>query len=599
MALVRTVFLALALFVALPAFAQSRGQFALPDEGGGVRRSCKTSECSGVVTNPFWHGLNDTEANPPAGFTFVTSVAITAVDLRNFCSAPEDYTGTGTRVVTVQSGTLPTGITLTTSTLAGTPTADNGDVTFRCTLDAAGTSDNLFTFTLEGTDTTAPPVPTNLVVDQTVGFEQTSLTITFNEVSDASGILRYPVRYALTEALCNSTNTSDNTLLENSPDGNVTFAGLSAGDTRWIKVRAQDNALNQSAFTQCVSGTTDSGGGGGGSPGTGSIRHDDFEGATYSSTLWNESSNTQDVGDCLIVTSSTGGAYRGSKYLSFTLNSNADDAAGGTYRCELNLKGGNVMFDFGGTYYYGVSFRIPGSVPFDTLTDENYTQWHVDPATAQAAGGGVCHYTIQLDNNIVQWNIHGCDDPTRTITNVTNNGSGLVRITSANHLFPDERVVTVAGVNGATGANGTFTINLISANTFDLLGSTFGGSYTNGGTAVTAASQGTVSGSGVNIISPVARDAWFRVCTKIKPTTAMDGIYKVWINADSESDAPVKNFTGRTIVDQWDALFKTKIGIYKPVWRTNNPPSNIVAMSPRIVHVDDFRIGVSFAEACQ
>ena len=71
---------------------------------------------------------------------------------------------------------------------------------------------------------------------------------------------------------------------------------------------------------------------------------------------------------------------------------------------------------------------------------------------------------------------------TGSITNVVNNGSGLCRVTSASHKLQTNDRVTITGVNGATGVNGTHLVTTIDANTFDLQGSTFGGTYTDGGT---------------------------------------------------------------------------------------------------------------------
>ena len=65
-----------------------------------------------------------------------------------------------------------------------------------------------------------------------------------------------------------------------------------------------------------------------------------------------------------------------------------------------------------------------------------------------------------------------------TITACANNGSGLVRLTSAAHGLATGDQVIVAGVLGATGANGTFTVTVISTTGIDLQGSTFGGSWT-------------------------------------------------------------------------------------------------------------------------
>lgn len=81
----------------------------------------------------------------------------------------------------------------------------------------------------------------------------------------------------------------------------------------------------------------------------------------------------------------------------------------------------------------------------------------------------------------------------RNVSNVTNNGSGLFRVTtSAAHLFGDDGgtqgdtvvIASVTGTGGMTAAiNGTWNIRVINSTNFDLLGSTFVGTYTSGGTA--------------------------------------------------------------------------------------------------------------------
>lgn len=69
-----------------------------------------------------------------------------------------------------------------------------------------------------------------------------------------------------------------------------------------------------------------------------------------------------------------------------------------------------------------------------------------------------------------------------SITGAVNNGSGLIRITSASHgLLTGDRI-TITGVGGVSNANGTFLITKITDDTFDLQGSTFAGTYTSGGT---------------------------------------------------------------------------------------------------------------------
>lgn len=71
----------------------------------------------------------------------------------------------------------------------------------------------------------------------------------------------------------------------------------------------------------------------------------------------------------------------------------------------------------------------------------------------------------------------------RTITNAANNGSGLIRITSAAHDFDDGQQIFIAGITGTTEANGTWIISYVGVNTFDLVGSTFTNAYIAGGTA--------------------------------------------------------------------------------------------------------------------
>ncbi len=55
-------------------------------------------------------------------------------------------------------------------------------------------------------------------------------------------------------------------------------------------------------------------------------------------------------------------------------------------------------------------------------------------------------------------------------------------LTSNNHGLQVGNIVTIAGVGGLTGANATFRVSAVTANTFTLEDSVGGGSYTAGGT---------------------------------------------------------------------------------------------------------------------
>ncbi|MBE9605326.1 hypothetical protein IAI18_10650 [Acetobacteraceae bacterium H6797] len=69
-----------------------------------------------------------------------------------------------------------------------------------------------------------------------------------------------------------------------------------------------------------------------------------------------------------------------------------------------------------------------------------------------------------------------------TLTNVTNNGNGLFRVTTSSaHALQTGDIVNVYGVTGATAANGRWIATVIDATTIDLQGSTASGTYLAGG----------------------------------------------------------------------------------------------------------------------
>ena len=177
-----------------------------------------------------------------------------------------------------------------------------------------------------------------------------------------------------------------------------------------------------------------------------------------------------------------------------TLTSKPD---GGNYRCELNGKGMGLQGFDGITLYYGISYRIPAATPYDPEVGDNLTQWFQNPNI----GGGGCHQTVLVQNNVLGWHSHNC---------------------------------------------------------------------------------GGAGGGDVNLLSPMPKDTWVRICKKAKWTTHDDGEIKIWVNPASESSTPLKSYSGQTLIDEYTEIVKFKIGNYKPTWRTIRPPANMAAMSPRI-----------------
>jgi Ubiquitin-activating enzyme E1 FCCH domain len=67
---------------------------------------------------------------------------------------------------------------------------------------------------------------------------------------------------------------------------------------------------------------------------------------------------------------------------------------------------------------------------------------------------------------------------------MSNNGSGLIRITATAHTFQTENRITISGVGGTTEANAAnWRIVVFTPNTFDLINSSFTNAYTSGGIA--------------------------------------------------------------------------------------------------------------------
>jgi hypothetical protein len=91
--------------------------------------------------------------------------------------------------------------------------------------------------------------------------------------------------------------------------------------------------------------------------------------------------------------------------------------------------------------------------------------------------------TIDLQNSVFvgTYTSGGYVNRLLHITGAANNGAGLIRLTIVAHGYESGDKVNVASVGGVPNASGQHIISVISANTFDLVGSTWGGAYTSGG----------------------------------------------------------------------------------------------------------------------
>lgn len=115
---------------------------------------------------------------------------------------------------------------------------------------------------------------------------------------------------------------------------------------------------------------------------------------------------------------------------------------------------------------------VPGGDVRVTSLDNTATNDHrVTQQTGEAPGG-----TNQLpgtDPNAVTY---------RNITNVTNNGIGVIRLTiNTTAGMKTGQKVTVREVEGVSAANGSWYVTVINLSQIDLQNSTFTGAYTSGG----------------------------------------------------------------------------------------------------------------------
>lgn len=94
---------------------------------------------------------------------------------------------------------------------------------------------------------------------------------------------------------------------------------------------------------------------------------------------------------------------------------------------------------------------------------------------------------IDLQNSIFAgtYTSGGTVDRLLHITGAANNGSGLIRLTTAvAHAYLNADEVNVTGVGGVPNATGQWLVTVVDTTHIDLVGSTFAGTYTTGGTCL-------------------------------------------------------------------------------------------------------------------
>jgi hypothetical protein len=136
----------------------------------------------------------------------------------------------------------------------------------------------------------------------------------------------------------------------------------------------------------------------------------------------------------------------------------------------------------------------------EPTNDECYFHGRLLDTTAARSNSYVRHQQIPEPNALYRFRIRVRNRQfINGISAVANNGSGAVRITRAAHGFGTNDVVTVADVSGVPGANGSFTITVIDANSFDLVGSTFTGAYLNTGWASVSRNLAPISNTDIKV----------------------------------------------------------------------------------------------------
>ncbi len=125
--------------------------------------------------------------------------------------------------------------------------------------------------------------------------------------------------------------------------------------------------------------------------------------------------------------------------------------------------------------------------------------------------------------------------PAATISGAADNGSGEIRITATAHGFADGDKIYITGVTGTTEANGTWIIEKIDADNFDLRSSAFVNGYTAAGTATPAIFVSTDVGRSVRM-KEGTHWGWAIVKTFVDPSHVTIDIQQTLTNGSAKTN---------------------------------------------------------------
>lgn len=146
---------------------------------------------------------------------------------------------------------------------------------------------------------------------------------------------------------------------------------------------------------------------------------------------------------------------------------------------DIDRENNRIVVDPGGTVS-GIKTKtvsaIKGELQALGCTISEYTEGMVGPMKGEgltdSAGAQASPYAVQLATLIGD------------VEATADNGAGLVRIASTAHGLTTGDSIVMAEVTGTTEANGVWTVTVIDANTFDLVGSAFANAYVSGGSFI-------------------------------------------------------------------------------------------------------------------